>query len=660
MFKKLQWRITSLIAILLIISLSIVFAISAYFTSSRMKEDVQNTGHSIVDSVKTNVETQLENYASSLGTFAENPMLLQHLQAEEIETGRITGPFVAFIEHNPLVKMVYVGTEKKEIFIEPAVDLPDDFDPTSRPWYTSAVENQGEVAWTEPYVDAASGELLITGAKTIEVNGTLLGVIGFDISLESINEIVNNVDAGYNGYAYLIAKDGTAISHPTLQGENLYELDFMQELQSNESGIVEYEYDNEKRIMVYNTLEGLGWKLGTVYKYADLMSTADRLMLINLVVTTIAVIIAGISGFFVSRAIARPILAIARQAEQVAQGDLTATVHVKAKDEIGQLADSFNLMVNNMRDMIEKVNGSIRHLSDSAEHLSAVSEETMASGEQISAAIDDIAKGTSEQASDVDLMNEQTKTLSTSIERVNEAVHEVEKLSKESEQASYDGLEKLNVLQDKSKEANQEVQTVEYVLNGLADKIHHIADVITTISNISDQTNLLALNASIEAARAGESGKGFAVVAAEVRKLAEQSAEATEKIRVTIQGIQEEAKNAVDAMQRSREMNDEQHAQVQLTGEAFQQIAMKMNELITSMNMVTGYMNDINEKKEQVVEAIQSISAISQQSAAAVEEVSASTNEQIKAFETVAESAESLNESSKELQKMVSQFKTEE
>ncbi|WP_419095334.1 methyl-accepting chemotaxis protein [Aeribacillus kexueae] len=317
-------------------------------------------------------------------------------------------------------------------------------------------------------------------------------------------------------------------------------------------------------------------------------------------------------------------------------------------------------MVNNMRDMIEKVNGSIRHLSDSAEHLSAVSEETMASGEQISAAIDDIAKGTSEQASDVDLMNEQTKTLSTSIERVNEAVHEVEKLSKESEQASYDGLEKLNVLQDKSKEANQEVQTVEYVLNGLADKIHHIADVITTISNISDQTNLLALNASIEAARAGESGKGFAVVAAEVRKLAEQSAEATEKIRVTIQGIQEEAKNAVDAMQRSREMNDEQHAQVQLTGEAFQQIAMKMNELITSMNMVTGYMNDINEKKEQVVEAIQSISAISQQSAAAVEEVSASTNEQIKAFETVAESAESLNESSKELQKMVSQFKTEE
>lgn len=657
MFKKLQWKLTSLIGILLIISLAAVFMVSTYFLTNHSKEEAKEAGRSIVTQVKTNVELQIESYAKNLALFSEDPNLIQFLSnPEEGNVDNILNMYKTYLELNPLVKVVSLGTEEKVTYTEPYLDLPADYDPTSRPWYQLAVQNKGEVVWTDLYEDAASGELLITGAKAIERNGQVLGVVGFDISLDAIDTIVNSVDVGHNGYAYLISNDGTAISHPTLRGENLYEIDFMSKVKEGDKGSFDYKFDNEERLMVYDTIEGNGWKLGVVYKYEDLLGMANALKTVNLIITLLAVAVGVVISYFVSRSIARPITLLTEQAEKVSQGDLTAQVKIQSKDEVGVLANGFNVMVNNMRDMIEKVNGSIRHLSDSAEHLSAVSEETMASGQQISAAIDDIAKGTSEQANDVDMMNEQTKSLSTSIERVNEAVRSVEMLSKESEQASYEGLEKLNDLQEKSKEANNEVQTVEHVLNGLAEKIHHIADVITTISNISDQTNLLALNASIEAARAGESGKGFAVVAAEVRKLAEQSAEATEKIRVTIQGIQEEAKNAVDAMQRSRELNDEQHAQVQLTGEAFEQIASKMNELITSMSMVTEHMNEINAKKEQVVEAIQSISAISEQSAAAVEEVSASTNEQIKAFETVAESAESLNESSKELQKMVRQF----
>lgn len=658
MFKKLQWKLTTFMALLLFISLSAVFIASDFFVAKNLKEDANASGKSIVQQVKTNIDIQMNDYSKSLYQFSSDQDLITLItDYSDEKLNRLLQSYETYLELNNIVKAVIVGTEEKEMYTQPFIDLPDDFDPTSRPWYQLAAENPGKVVWTDPYEDAASGELLITGAKAIEQNGKILGVIGFDVSLESVDTIVNSVDVGFNGYAFLMTSEGIAISHPSLKGEDLYQYSFMEPLKEKESGILEYTFEKEDRMMIYDTIPGFGWKLGVVYKNADLLKTANTLKQINLSITILAIIIGVILAFLVSKTITKPILTLTKEAEKVAEGDLTVTAQVKAKDEIGTLTEIFNTMVRNMRDMIEKVNGSIHNLSNSAEHLSAVSEETMASSEQISAAIDDIAKGASEQANDVDSMNEQTKNLTKSIESVNDAVQHVVKLSKESEQASYDGLEQLNDLQMKSKDANNEIQAVEQVLNGLAEKINHIAEVITTISNISDQTNLLALNASIEAARAGESGKGFAVVATEVRKLAEQSAEATEKIRETIQGIQQEADNAVEAMTRSKEMNNEQHTAVQLTGDVFQKIAAKMNELITSINVVTEHMNEMNKQKDYVMESIQSISAISQQSAASVEEVSASTNEQIKAFETVAESAEALHESSKELQKMVNQFK---
>ncbi|WP_374702814.1 methyl-accepting chemotaxis protein [Bacillus sp. UMB0893] len=314
-------------------------------------------------------------------------------------------------------------------------------------------------------------------------------------------------------------------------------------------------------------------------------------------------------------------------------------------------------MVAEMRRMIEEVDLSVTTLTESAENLSAVSEETMAASEQVAGAMEDVARGATEQTTDVENMNERTNDLSVKINKVNESIVHIQSLSIKSENASYDGLEKLNVLQLKSAESNNELGSVESVLTDLAGKIKQIEEVVTVISAISDQTNLLALNASIEAARAGESGRGFAVVADEVRKLAEQSARATGRITETILGIQKESLKAVEAMGRTKEMNNEQNQAVHNSGEAFQTIVMMMGELANSISTVTEDMKEMNLQKEQVIESIVSISAITEQSAAAAEEVNASTDEQLRALETVADSAENLSEATKQLQELVKKFK---
>ncbi|UOK57526.1 methyl-accepting chemotaxis protein [Bacillus sp. OVS6] len=546
---------------------------------------------------------------------------------------------------------------KKSLFIRPSVELPEDFDPTTRPWYTLAKESPDKVVWTEPYEDAVKGSYIVTGAKAIVKNNEVIGVIAFDLSLDAVNDIVNSVTVGYSGYSFLIDQKGIALSHPKEQGKDLSKLDFMKSVMENKKGLVEYVFESEDRMLYFETINGLNWKIGAVYKYDDLMETANTVSLTSTLITLAALFIAVVIGYFVSKSIANPIIRIGESAKAVAAGDLTLKVNVSNKDEVGTLAENFNTMVSEMKRMIKEVDLSITTINDSAENLSAVSEETMAASEQVAGAMEDVARGASEQTSDVENMNERTTSLSLKITKVNESISHIQTLSAKSEHASYDGLEKLNVLQVKSTVSNKELASVEGVLSDLAGKIKQIEEVVTVISAISDQTNLLALNASIEAARAGESGKGFAVVAAEVRKLAEQSARATGRITETIFGIQQESIKAVDAMIRTKEMNNEQHKAVQNSGEAFQTIAVMMSELSQSISTVTEDIREMTLQKEQVIESIVNISAITEQSAAAAEEVNASTDEQLRALSTVADSAENLSEATKQLQELVKRFK---
>lgn len=425
----------------------------------------------------------------------------------------------------------------------------------------------------------------------------------------------------------------------------------------HKKGMREYELDGEQRVMYFTTIPELGWKVGAVYKEADLAAMSRSIGKNMLVITVIALVVALVAVYFLARSITRPIAALQEQVEKAAGGDLTVQARVTAKDEIGRLARHFNDMIDHMRMLISEVNRSVNELAASADHLSAVSEETMATSEQVAKAIGEIAKGTTDQAGSLDTINERTTALSQQIEAVTNATAGMESLSNETKSASYDGLEHLNILQKKSEEAKNELESVENVINDLVKKMDEIDGVIQTITAISGQTNLLALNASIEAARAGEHGKGFAVVADEVRKLAEQSAKATEMIRATIAAIQQQAGLVMEAVGRSKQAYDEQREAVHTTGDSFVKITGMMEQVAAALAEIMEEAKRMNASKDDVVGAMQNIAAIAQQAAAAAEEVAASADDQLQALSTVTESAETLSEMSRQLKQLVEKFK---
>lgn len=658
MFKSLKIKLILLMTALLIVSLSLTQIVGLIETSKIIKKDATERADELVQGLLLDIQESFISEENVLSQLSSSTAIHQMLSSpDHKEWAFVEKEFATFIKNHENAQLIFMGTENKKMYTTPVIELPAGFDPTSRPWYQKAKQKPDEVIWTEPYIDAASGEPIVTLAKAVTQGNRVIGVIGIDMSLGTIAKIVNEQKVGYNGYPFLFDQNAFAIVHPKYQGKDMSDNEVVKRLYTKEVDSFEYEQDNEKRLMYYTTIPELGWKVGAVYKEKDLLAVSNSIQQKMLVISIIAIAISLIAAYLLARSIVKPLTQLTEQVQKVANGDLTVTVKNKAKDEIGQLANHFNFMVNEMRGIIQQVNRSINELAASADHLSAVSEETMATSEQVANAINDIAKGTSEQASDLDSMNDRTNELSRQMETVAESAAEMQTLSSQTKAASHSGIEKLNVLQLKSNEAKDELFAVEKVMNDLVEKMKQIDEVIQTITAISAQTNLLALNASIEAARAGEHGKGFAVVADEVRKLAEQSAQATELIRQTIASIQQQTDMAKEAVERSKVMNTEQQVAVETTANSFNEITSMMEGLAAAISNITDEVKNMNENKNQVVEAMQSISAIAQQSAAAAEEVAASSDDQLRALSTVTESAETLNQMSRQLQELIEKFK---
>ncbi|WP_407646960.1 methyl-accepting chemotaxis protein [Bacillus fonticola] len=317
-------------------------------------------------------------------------------------------------------------------------------------------------------------------------------------------------------------------------------------------------------------------------------------------------------------------------------------------------------MVERIRYLVDSVQRSSNSVNDSVENLSAVAEETIASSEEVSRAIAEVASGATQQASDAETTHQRVTDLSKQIENIYRQASKMQAISNEAKTANDEGVSRIQVLRSKTTESNDILQTVEAAILNLGAKIAEIDQVMNSINDISEQTNLLALNASIEAARAGENGRGFAVVANEVRKLAEQSSQATERVRLTITGIEMESERTINEMLRTKDITKDQNRSVEDAEQAFGKLADYMNDMVTSIGTIGQDVDQMKAYKDEVVEAIQSISNVAGQAAASSEEVSASTDEQLKVLMTIGESAESLQEASAQLQLMMKQFRIKE
>ena len=369
-------------------------------------------------------------------------------------------------------------------------------------------------------------------------------------------------------------------------------------------------------------------------------------------------ILAIIIAYLIYRSITRPIRRLSAATTIMAGGDLTQDdIHVKANDEIRELANAFNTMKANLRKVITTISDNALHVTASAEELSASTQEVTKASHVVSRNMELISSSSqisAASAKESSLAMEETavgvQRIAESALHLNTSANETERLAGDSEKSVQHAKDQMDIIYSSS-------QTTSQLIQRLSKQTIEIENITKVITNITEQTNLLALNAAIEAARAGEQGKGFAVVANEVRNLAEQSKNSASQIVKLTADIQLDTKNVESAVAESL-INAEQGVHViEDAGKAFSTIVTAIQAMGGQIEDISSATEEISASAEEVAASVQEIAAQADESSEQTEHNSAAVEEQMATIEEINTVAHDLSEQASLLQNVIQEFK---
>lgn len=357
--------------------------------------------------------------------------------------------------------------------------------------------------------------------------------------------------------------------------------------------------------------------------------------------------------------------AIKSALQELAKGDLTATVELPEYDEETReafiLFEELHLAIREFKDavlnLLTEVNHSVDMVSSTSQELASSAEEMNASTEQVSAAIQQISRGAQNQATQVDETAKIMAEMATAVEYVDAQTGKAGESLMEAAKNSAKGKETVESTIQKMKEISKVVDESAKVIAVLGKRSEEIGEIVDVITNISDQTNLLALNAAIEAARAGEQGRGFAVVAEEVKNLAEDSREAAERIAKMIKEVQQETARAVEAMHRGTKEAAEGMEMVDLTGKVFTEISTSITQSAEVARDIIELMSKQKDGTQRAAKSVDGIASIAEETASSAEESASSTQELTASMEDLTARAQTLSEMAVNLQRVAERFK---
>ncbi|GAA0077471.1 methyl-accepting chemotaxis protein [Clostridium sp. CTA-5] len=661
--KKIFWGmraklISSLMSICLIPL--IIFSLITYFKSAQIvKNNLEKTSQENLNQISI----RLDNYFISI----QNPINILSKSYgfknidKDINTEALVKEQLQELKNiDKDIMGTYFGTESGKYINYPEQAMSSDYNHKVRPWYKLALEKKGEVVITDVYTDASTGKLVLTLAKTVENEAGTVGVIGLDLSLDSLTQSLSSITIGETGYIYIATKEGNMLLHKNkdyINTDIITKQSYWNEAKNSGEGIVEYNFEGQDKLAVYKDNSVTGWKIFSSLNSTEITKDTNSIMLVMALIMLIVSIIAIISAIIISKGILKNLNTLKEAFSKAAKGDLSVDVEINSKDEFKEMGQYFNYMINNISNLVSNVKKSSNIALQTSSQLASMSEETSASLGEASNAVNEIAQGGTRQAQNALNCVENMDDLSKRLNNVSDVTMELSNTSDSTKNLSTDGIEMVKTLIEKSmrtKEASIEVGKIVIDVNENMEKINKISE---TIASITEQTNLLSLNASIEAARAGEAGKGFAIVAEEIRKLADESSKSTEEIKKIIGEIKGKSKVAVNAIEETKDIVEEQETAVSKTEEIFDSITNQVMILIDKIQEIKEHTIDINGRKEAVLTEVEEISSISEETASASEEVSAATQEITCSMVEFTKCADELQNTVKELETEIGKFK---
>lgn len=517
----------------------------------------------------------------------------------------------------------------------------DGWDITSRPWYR--VKTTGKPVLTEPYIDASTGQMIVTAAAPVYDHGSqdIIGAVGYDIKLSQLTAIMQQYKVGEQGFIILVTDGGQVIYHPDSQyiqkdvGEVHWSDNVAAALKKGQVGTLDYTMSGVSYSGSVNVVDSCGWYVLSGLPTVEIMSSFYSAVKTIITIYVLGVVVLILLISLISLSISRPLKKLAVVAEKIADGDLNVKVDVASSDETGLVARAMAKTAARLNDYIHYIDEISQILNQIAENnlvfelkysydgefykmkesMLRIKKMLTSTLEQISQTSSDVSSGADNVSSGAQALSQGTTEQASSIEELAATITEISGQVRENAKDSQEANGLVMQVSNELTASNRQMQELKKAMDDIDRSSGEIGKIIKTIEDIAFQTNILALNAAVEAARAGEAGKGFAVVADEVRNLASKSGQAAKETTKLIE-------DSINSIGNGTGLTEAAAAKMLQVVASAENVSRAINRITAASNKQSEAISQVSIGVEQISGVVQSNSATAEESAAASQQLS--------------------------------------